>query len=75
MTSLPESSVNEACVSWSEAKAAYRFLQNESVKEAGVLASHVTKTVERAKDYKRIIVIQDTSFFSLHILATKKQVG
>lgn len=26
-TSLPESSINQACGSWSEAKAAYRFFQ------------------------------------------------
>lgn len=64
LTSLPESSINQACGSWSEAKAAYRFFQNENIKESDILASHIAKTVERVKDHKQIIVIQDTSFIS-----------
>ncbi|WP_353281030.1 IS4-like element ISWosp2 family transposase [Wolbachia endosymbiont (group B) of Tholera decimalis] len=63
-TSLPESSINQACGSWSEAKAAYRFFQNENVKEGDILASHVAKTVERTKAHKKIFVIQDTSYIS-----------
>ncbi len=64
LTSLPESSINQACESWSEAKAAYRFFQNENVKESDILASHINKTVERTKAYKRILVVQDTSYIS-----------
>lgn len=64
MTSLPESSINQACGSWSEAKAAYRFFQNENIKESEILSSHVAKTVERTKAHKRILVIQDTSCIS-----------
>ncbi|KLT21904.1 WO-orf5-like-protein [Wolbachia endosymbiont of Armadillidium vulgare str. wVulC] len=75
LANMPESSINQACESWSEAKAAYRFFQNESIKEADILASHITKTVERAKDYKRIIVIQDTSFLSYTGHKKNKRVG
>lgn len=64
LTSLPESSINQECESWSEAKAAYRFFQNENVKESDILASHINKTVERTKAYKRILVVQDTSYIS-----------
>ncbi len=62
LISLPESSINEACGSWSEAKAAYRFFQNENVKESDILATHINKTVERTKAHKRVLVIQDTSY-------------
>ncbi len=64
MIGLPESSINEACGSWSEAKAAYRFFQNENVKEVDILASHIDKTVERTKAHKRVLVIQDTTYIS-----------
>lgn len=63
-TKLPESSINQACGSWSETKAAYRFFQNDNVEESSILASHVAKTVERIRDYERVLVIQDTSYIS-----------
>ncbi|WP_114517914.1 IS4 family transposase, partial [Wolbachia endosymbiont of Cylisticus convexus] len=64
LANMPESSINQACESWSEAKWAYRFFQNENVKESDILASHTTKTVERIKAHKKILVIQDTSCIS-----------
>ena len=45
----PESSINQACESWSEAKAAYRFFQNDNVKESKILNMHVIKTVDKDK--------------------------
>jgi len=64
LVSLPQSSINQACGRWSEAKAAYRFFQNENVKADEILSSHVSKTVERAKNYQTILSIQDTSYIS-----------
>ncbi len=63
---LPESSINEACGSWSEAKAAYRFFQNENVKEVDILASHIDKTVERTKAHKNANsgLIDEVTLFS-----------
>ena len=58
----PESSINQACGSWSEAKAAYRFFQNDNVKESEILDMHVSKTVERIENYNTVLVIQDTSY-------------
>ena len=60
----PESSINQACESWAETKAAYRFFQNENVKECEILDAHITKTIERIKNYDRILVIQDTSYIT-----------
>ncbi|RDD33893.1 Transposase for transposon Tn5 [Wolbachia endosymbiont of Cylisticus convexus] len=68
LINLPESSINQVCGSWSEAKWAYRFFQNENVKESDILASHTTKTVERIKAHKKILVIQDTS----NLLSSKR---
>lgn len=60
----PESSINKACESWSETKAAYRFFQNDNVKESKILAKHIEKTVERANQYETILSIQDTCYIS-----------
>ena len=48
---VPESSINQACGSWAEAKEAYRFFQNENVKESKILDLHISKTVERIKNH------------------------
>ncbi len=55
LASLPECSINQACGNWAEAKAAYRFFQNESVSESEILTTHVAKT---------ILDIQDTSYIT-----------
>lgn len=62
LAELPESSINQACGSWTEAKAAYRFFQNDDIKEGAILAAHVTETVKRAKKHKVILTIQDTCY-------------
>jgi len=58
----PESPINQACADWAEAKAAYRFFQNENVEVADILATHRRKTVERAVQHKTVLAIQDTSW-------------
>ena len=60
----PERSINQACEDWHQSKAAYRFFQNDSVSERKILDSHITKTVEMAKEYPTILAIQDTSYIS-----------
>ncbi|HFD2297655.1 TPA: transposase DNA-binding-containing protein, partial [Legionella pneumophila] len=47
----PECSINRACDDWHQSKAAYRFFQNDAVSERKILDSHITKTIERAKNY------------------------
>ena len=46
----PESSINQACVDWTETKAAYRFFQNDKVEVGKMLAAHRCKTAQRAKE-------------------------
>jgi hypothetical protein len=59
----PESTINQACSDWAEAKAAYRFFQNENVEVGQILAAHSCKTARRAKKHKMVLAIQDTSYF------------
>jgi hypothetical protein len=59
----PESPLHQACKGWAETKAAYRFFQNQDVEAADIIETHSKKTAERAKPYKTILAIQDTSYF------------
>lgn len=59
----PESPINQACEDWAETKASYRFFKNEDVNHVAILEAHRQKTAERAKPYKTILAIQDTSYF------------
>ena len=59
----PESPINQACADWAETKAAYRFFQNEHVNVNEILAAHRCRTAQRAEKYKRVLALQDTSYF------------
>ncbi|MBN2285241.1 MAG: IS4 family transposase [Tissierellales bacterium] len=59
----PESPINQACLDWAETKAAYRFFQNDKVEVGKMLAAHRNKTAQRAKEYKTVLALQDTSYF------------
>ena len=54
-----------ACQDWANTKAAYRFLSNEAVSEAEILAGHFHATHSRvAATDGPILVLQDTTEFS-----------
>src|SRR4051794_160655 len=54
-----------ACQDWASTKAAYRFLANEAVSEAEILAGHFRATRSRvAATDGLILVLQDTTEFS-----------
>jgi hypothetical protein len=57
----PEGSVPQACGSEAATKATYRFLDNENVTPEAIRASHREKTMERVKEYKTVLAIQDTT--------------
>jgi len=59
----PESPINQACEDWAETKAAYRFFKNQDVNHRAILEAHRQRTAQRAKPYKTILAIQDTSYF------------
>lgn len=63
LSEFPESSMNQACGTWAETKAAYRFFQNDRVDVESILNSHRERVSDRAKKESTILVAQDTSYF------------
>lgn len=58
-------SIPWACQDWANAKAAYRFFDNERVNEADILAGHFRSTRERfAGTSATVLVLHDTTEFS-----------
>src|SRR5579864_681918 len=58
-------SVPWACQDWAAVKAAYRFLANDRVSEAEILAGHFQATRSRLpKDDSPVLVLHDTTEFS-----------
>jgi hypothetical protein len=60
----PQSPINLLCPDWAETKAAYRFFQNSKIEISKILSPHIERTIERAKDHKEILIIQDTAYLS-----------
>jgi hypothetical protein len=61
----PGESIPLVCQDWANTKAAYRFLDNERVNEADILAGHFQATRERfAATSGPILVLHDTTEFS-----------
>jgi hypothetical protein len=59
----PEGYINQACEDWADAKAAYRFFDNEKVKEEEIIRVHQNRTQERMKGSEIVLAIQDTTEF------------
>jgi hypothetical protein len=57
----PEESLPQACGTWAATKAAYRFLDNDQVEFAAVLAGHRQATLRRLMDRDLVLVVQDTT--------------
>jgi hypothetical protein len=60
----PTAPINQACEDWADSKAAYRFLDNEKVTPAQLLAPHTQRTVARMAGHAVVLAIQDTTFFN-----------
>jgi hypothetical protein len=57
----PSASIPNACQSWAETAAAYRFLRNEEVSWDKVLAPHWRASQARMAEHKVVLCIQDTT--------------
>jgi len=69
LSSSPGDSIPLVCQDWANTKAAYRFLDNDRVSEAEILAGHFQATHERfaasaAASTEPILVLHDTTEFS-----------
>jgi hypothetical protein len=55
-----------------ELKAAYRFFDNGQVDTNGILAPHITQTLDRMRQVPVVLAVQDTTEFNLsHLRATE----
>jgi hypothetical protein len=57
----PSGSLPEASGSWKEAKAAYRFFDNQGVSVQAILKPHQEQTRQRAAAHATVLVVQDTT--------------
>ena len=64
LSETPESSIHQACLNWTDTKAAYRFFNNDSVHYQEILATHRKATLQRAKAFDTILAVQDTSYLN-----------
>ena len=60
----PSGPINQACEDWADAKAAYRFFDNDKVTLERIRAPHHQRTVERIAQHKQVLAVQDTSFLN-----------
>lgn len=64
MLHTPSAVIHRSQSSWAEMMGAYRLFQNDKVTEGEILRAHGEQTIARMSEYKRVIVIQDTSVLS-----------
>lgn len=69
LASKPSQPINQASVNWAATKAAYRFFDNSKIQTESIIEPHILSTQVRAKNCRRIVVVQDTSYidFTKHI--------
>lgn len=58
----PEASLPQALANGAALKAAYRFFDNADIAHEKILASHVASSLNRLKEHKVVLAVQDTTF-------------
>lgn len=71
----PQASIPQACGSWSQTLAAYRFFDNDKVSMKSILASHQHATLDRMRAHRVILAAQDTSFLNFTPHPTTRGLG
>jgi hypothetical protein len=62
----PLASINQACPSWEDTKAAYRLFANERCTTEEITRAHAESTLRRIKGHSRVLVIQDSTTFNFN---------
>ena len=75
LSNKPEKSIPSNCNSWNETKAAYRFFDNAKVTPDKILDSHFSATLERIKEEKVVLCLQDTTDIDFSRRATIEGLG
>jgi hypothetical protein len=71
----PQDSIPVACGGWSETKAAYRFFDNEHVNAEKILLPHRVATIERIKQQKTVLLLQDTTTLNFSGQHKRRDIG
>lgn len=61
----PASPIPLCCEGQAKLKGAYRFFSDDKVKPEDILNSHIKQTIERTKEHKVVLSINDTTSFNL----------
>ena len=57
----PTAPIPQACADWTEAKGAYRFLENEAVEPSAIRQPHHEATLQRVRAHRLVLAVQDTT--------------
>jgi hypothetical protein len=60
----PTAAIPQACPTGAEAKAAYRFLENEAISPEALRASHHQATLARVRTHRVVLAVQDTTILN-----------
>ncbi|HAP0344071.1 TPA: IS4 family transposase [Escherichia coli] len=69
----PKESIPVSCRTWSETKAAYRCFSSDKISADKIMAPHKKNIIERTKQFKRALALQDTT--ELNYSGQKKKQG
>ncbi len=61
VTASPMKSLQSAFKGWAEVIGAYRFFNNKKTSVEGILKPHQDATLERVKEFKQVLFVQDTT--------------
>ena len=62
--SRSEKNICSSFSDWKDVKGAYRFFENKKVTTNGIMEPHINSTIERISQENRVLLVQDTVFFS-----------
>lgn len=57
----PTAPIPQACERWTEAKGAYRFLENQAIEPGAIRQAHHEATLQRLRAHRLVLALQDTS--------------
>lgn len=75
MANRPGATIPNACGTWAETKAAYRFFANDAIEPDAILAGHRDATLQRIDQHEIVLNVQDTTYLSFPTLAATEGLG
>jgi Transposase DNA-binding/Transposase Tn5 dimerisation domain len=57
----PTAPIPQSCANWTEAKAAYRFFENDAIEPAAIRQAHHRATLKRVCEHPIVLAVQDTT--------------